>query len=172
MKKINREDNMLEFYDNKEALFIISGEDSISFYFVNVPEKNYITITNEDSILFNAFNELYNDVKKMVDLKSRLDMTSYSYSDKNKIFKNRQIEIHSSKNDFDKANILYINKVSDKEFKLVFDIKNKDDMAVTLDHNILNGNSYYTPYDIFFRKLFYNLYTAKIDDNDESKRMR
>lgn len=172
MKKINREDNMLEFYDNKEALFIIRGEDSISFYFVNVPEKNYITITNEDTILFYAFSELYNDIKKMVDLKSRLDMTSYSYSENNKIFKNRQIEIHSSKNDFDKANIMYINKVSDEEFKIIFDIKDKEDMSVVLDHNILNGNSYYTPYDIFFRKLFYNLYNAKIDENKELKIMK
>lgn len=169
MKRINREDNMIEFYDNKEALFIIRGENSISFYFVNVPEKNYMSVTHEDTILFNALNVLYDDIKRMVDLKSRLDMTSFSYGEKNKIFKNRQIEIHSSKDEFDKANIMYIKKVSDDEFMISFDIKNTMDMSVVLDHNIINGNSYYTPYDIFFRKLFYNLNNANNEENSELK---
>ena len=150
MRKITREDGMVEFSNGKEAFIIQKTLDSICLYYSNKKGKNVLHVSEEDYLLYKNLEHLYDRLFEI------------NEESENKIIEDDIIEIHNWNKHDEEVNKLYIYK-NGNEYNMKFDIKDAMYPEVELCLNPLEDHELYPEYDKEFLYFYNNLYNDELE---------
>ena len=153
----------------QEGSFKMYIDENLSLYLSpntdmnEIADEYYYTITNENEMLYNVFNELYDSIVSNKPYKYMDDCVLNEYEYENTLFDNGEIKWHSDDFSYESASILGIRKDEHENFVVSFN-KSKlvcDDISpfITLAVRISNGFSRYYPYNSTFMDMY-----NKLDD--------
>lgn len=160
MRKVDRMDGYVRFYDSEDEFIIEIDKDEVVFCFENLDGYKDFNVTREDGILFDEVEMLYANI-----LNSRNHMSKIYEPD---IVQGDRIEVKSC-NPKTEHNSFSLKKVNPDHYRFHF-ITKDDYPEVSICFNGLDADRHiYGPYDRMFVHMYNNLYTYDYEEGNELK---